>query len=290
VLAHDGRTISTACGDVGGRAVRFLATEVLSSGGSARRPAVKYESFQGSYASLSSKAVARFVYLDEAGSGGIKKHPLLTLAAVLVNEETIQGLGEAVRRIAWNHLGWLPADFELHGRDVWHGNGHWTGKSPGQLIAAYEEALGLLDVCDLGVAYSSIDKVKLHDKYDGSADGNVYLLALQFLVEKVDRLSIGLKVLVADEAKEHELRAVKMVADMQEWGLGEVPGRQLTSVVDSLHFVASHASPGVQMADVVAFILQRRRQTESHPNAQAAIERLSEMIRRRTLTYRQTWP
>jgi hypothetical protein len=44
------------------------------------------------------------------------------------------------------------------------------------------------------------------------------------------------------------------------------------------------------MADVVAFILQRRRQTESHPNAQAAIERLSEMIRRRTLTYRQTWP
>jgi hypothetical protein len=234
--------------------------------------------------------MARFVYIDESGSGGMKKHPILTLAAVLVDEGMVQPLAEAARQVAWKHLGWLPAGFELHGQDIWHGTGHWAGKTPPELIAAYEDALRVLDVCSLDCAFSSIDKVKLHAKYSGAADSNAYLLALQFLLEKVDRLAIGRKVLVADEAKEHQLRAVKMVADMKEWGWGEVPGRQLTSIIDSLHFVSSHASPGVQMADLVAFVLQRRRRRESHADAQAAIDRFAEVIRRRTATYRQTWP
>jgi hypothetical protein len=34
---------------------------------------------------------------------------------------------------------------------------------------------------------------------------------------------------------------MKMVADMQEWGGGEVPGRKLETIIDSLHFVSSHA-------------------------------------------------
>lgn len=71
-------------------------------------------------------------------------------------------------------------------------------------------------------------KSRLHARHRGAADANAYLLALQFLLEKVDALGPTLKVLVADEAKEQELPAVKMVADMQTWaGGGEVPGRQL---------------------------------------------------------------
>ncbi len=236
--------------------------------------------------------MARFVYIDESGSTGrgAKKQPFLIVVAAIVDEEMVQPLSKGLRHVAFKHLGWLPADFEFHGSEVWGGSKYWAGKSPAELIAAYEAALALLDACDVDIAYSSIDKARLHDRYDGAADANAYRLALQFLLEKVDRLGATRKVLVADEAKEQELRAVGMVADMQEWGGGEVPGRQLETIIDSLHFVSSHASPGVQMADLVAYVLQRCHRTEQHPDAQAAIDRLRQVIRNHTRTYRQPWP
>jgi len=174
--------------------------------------------------------------------------------------------------------------------ELWHGEKHWSGKQPAELIAAYEAALALLDPYDVRIAHATINKPALHDRYEGAADGNAYLLALQFLLEKVDGLPVGRKVLVADEAKEHELRAVKMVADMQEWGGGEVPGGQLQTVIDSLHFVSSHASPGVQMSDFVAYVLQRSRHKERHPDAQSGLDRLVAMVRDRTVTWREPWP
>ncbi len=232
--------------------------------------------------------VARFVYIDETGTSG--KQPFLTIAAALVDEEMVQPLAGGLRRVAMAQLGWLPADFEFHGRELWHGEKHWSDKQPPELIAAYEAALALLETYDIWIAHATINKPALHDRYEGAADRNAYRLALQFLLEKVDRLGEGRKVLVADEAKEQELRALKMVADMQEWGGGEVPGRQLQSVIDSLHFVSSHASPGVQMADLIAYILQRSRHKETHPEAQAGLDRLVAMVSNRTVTWREAWP
>jgi Protein of unknown function (DUF3800) len=164
------------------------------------------------------------------------------------------------------------------------------GEAPSELITAYEAALSLLDTCDIDIAYSSIDKARLTVRYGGAADANAYRLGLQFLLEKVDALGTARKVIVADEAKEQELAAIRMVADMQDWGGGEVPGKKLESVIDSLHFVSSHASAGVQMADLVAYVIQRQRQTEHHPDAQAGMNRLSAVVNTHTRTWRQPWP
>lgn len=231
--------------------------------------------------------MAKFVYLDETGTNG--SQPFLTIAAVIVEEEMVQPLAGGLRQVAMTQLGWVPADFEFHGRELWHGTGHWDGKQPGELIAAYEAALSLLEQYEISVAHATINKPGLHDRYGGTADKNAYRLALQFLLEKVDTYS-GNKILVADEAREQELRAMKMVADMQEWGGGEVPGRQLRTIIDSLHFVSSHANPGVQVADLVAYVLQRSRHTEQHPDAQAGLDRLAAMVSNRTFTWREPWP
>ena len=165
----------------------------------------------------------------------------------MVLEDKVQPLGHAMREIARDSLGWLPPDFEFHGHELWGGTGVWGGKEPPELIASFEAVIDLLEGLDLSVAYSSINKAGLHIRYDGAADNNAYLLALQFLLEKIDLLASHNRVIVADEAKEHQFRAIKMVADMQEWRGGEVPGRRLTSVIDSLHYVQSNASYGVQM-------------------------------------------
>jgi hypothetical protein len=235
--------------------------------------------------------MAQFVYIDETGTGAMQRY--LYLVAAVVKEEQVRALANEMSEVARHHLGFLlPDNFEFHGSELASGTRHWKGKTVTERIAAYEAALGILNTCDIDIAHASIDKVALHDKYEGAYDANAYRLALQFLVEKVDRNLPSLKVLVADERHEEQLHAIAMVADMQEWGIGEAPSRRLVSIIDSLHFVRSQASPGVQMADLVAYVIQRRRLTpsEHHPAAEAAISRMQNIIWDHLRTYRQTWP
>jgi hypothetical protein len=239
--------------------------------------------------------VARFVYIDETGSVGTggRRQPYLTLVAAIVDESNVQLLSDGLRKVAEAHLDWpVSNDLEFHGHEIWQGLGYWAGKSYDQLIAVYEEAMALVEACEIDIAWASIDKAKLSARYGGAADENAYQLALQFLLEKIDaNLGSSLKVLVADEMKEQQLRAVKMVADLQVWAYGGVvPGRKLKTVIDSLHFVSSHASPGVQMADLIAFVIQRRRNPEKHPNAQAAMDRLVTIVNDHARTWREPLP
>lgn len=236
--------------------------------------------------------MAKLVYIDETGSVGTaaKRQPHLTLVAAIVDETQVQPLNESLEQVAMSHLGWQPAGFEFHGNELWHGSKHWKGKTPTELLAAYEAAITLLDIHDVDVAHASIHKKRLTARYDGAADGNAYRLALQFLLEKVDSYSRDLKILVADESKEQELSAIKMVSDLQSWGGGEVPGRKLRTIIDSLHFVSSHASSGVQMADLVAFLLQRRTRPEGHPDADAGKARMLATISEHLRTWREPWP
>ncbi|MYT68311.1 MULTISPECIES: DUF3800 domain-containing protein [unclassified Streptomyces] len=237
--------------------------------------------------------MAHLVYIDETGSvgKGAHKQKLLTLAAVLVHEDQVQPLAEKFREVARKHLGEVPAEFELHGNEIWNGSGPWSSLDPTELIAVYEDAIAVLDDLDVGVSCSSIHKERLHSRYGGDADENAYLLALQFLLEKIDSGYRGNKILIADEQKEHQLRAIKMVADLQDWGGGQVSGTKLKSVIDSMHFVSSHASPGVQLADLVAYALQRHwNRWDSHPKAKEAIGRITDVIHLHMRTWREPWP
>lgn len=145
----------------------------------------------------------------------------------------------------------FPADLEFHGSVLWNAGDHWSKMEPRELLAVYKDVIDLLEVHDVDVSHASIGRTRLHAMYDGGADKNAYLLALQFMFEKIDRCYPGtLKILIADEQKEHQLRAMKMVKDMQIYGLGEVPGFPIKTIIDSIHFVDSAQSPGIQMVDI----------------------------------------
>jgi hypothetical protein len=59
-----------------------------------------------------------------------------------------------------------------------------------------------------------------------------------------------------------------------------------------MHFVQSHESPGVQIADMVAYLFHRVRltATEGHPEVLSSRQRMLEVIGINTSTYRMTWP
>lgn len=239
--------------------------------------------------------MVQLIYIDETGASGTpgsRQQPYLTLVGILVDEDKVKPLAHAMTELAWKHLGWVPNPMEFHGNQIWHGQGHWHKKQPAQLLAVLEDAIELLESLDLAVAHATIDKKKLHERHNGTADRNAYRLALQFLVEKIDQLyPQPNRILIADEAKHEQARAVQMVAHMQAGHLGEVPGRQLQTIIDSLHYVDSAASAGVQLADLVAYVIQRsRRGSQGHPDADAAVKRMSATIASRTPTWRDAWP
>lgn len=234
-----------------------------------------------------------FVYLDETGSdlGPGRRHAELLLAAVVVDVSRVQAVREHLNSIGEAVLGTLPRGFEFHGYELWSGSGPWRDQPPEERMAAYERALQALVELDLWVAYSIINKDRLHRRYGGAADGNAYRLALQFLLEKVDRIPGSFRIVVADESKEQSSGAIGMFADLQALGVGEVPGLPLRSFIDSLHFVRSHDNPGVQLADLTAYVLQRfRGRRDSHADAIDGIQRLHEIVRQRSRTWRDSWP
>lgn len=237
--------------------------------------------------------MATFAYIDETGTSSLddSDQPIVTLVAALVDESEVQPLAESFRSLAMHALPVRPHDFEFKGYEIFHqGEGPWANLTADQRVDVYARALALLEQHDVKVAHASINKPRLAAKY--ASPFSPYLLGLQFLCQKLDEIwPEQLKVLVADEKKEHEYRAIDMVADMQLWGYGVVGGNQLTTVIDSLHFVDSRKSPGVQMADLVAFILQRHRGVpERDSRAARAMDRLMWRVRHATVTYRDEWP
>ena len=240
-------------------------------------------------------------YLDESGNTGGNledpDQPFHLIAAIMVPEDQVQALAAAFRRLPV--FAAEPRQIrELRGADLYSGKGPWKGFSPSGRIEAYSEALALLGRHGALVAHASIDKWAL--RQSASSEPRMpHLLALRFLAEEIDsylkQQHDPLKqrtLLIADETDEHEAYAQGLVAQMQVRTPSLVGGPALTRIVDQVHFVQSETSPGVQLADLAAFVLTRRMRfpATSHRPSDIAIARLAQIVDSRVVALRDTWP
>ena len=240
------------------------------------------------------------IYLDESGNTGRRlddlDQPTHWLVAVAVPEGNVIELSRSLDALLGR---WLPGvDAELHGEALYSGSGPWKGFPPATRIDVYREALGHLDTSGSFVAYASIDKVQLARRYQNP--DSPHLLAFQFLVEKLEqhlrsRISPleqrGL--LIADQTHEHEAFAIEILASLQRSGQGVVRGLQLDRIIDTVHFVRSETNRGVQLADLVAYLLNRSRRISPdsvRPADVAVSAMMSELITPHVRTYRADWP
>lgn len=187
---------------------------------------------------------------------------------------------------------------ELRGTDLFSGRGPWKGVFPSERIDTYRRALALLGQHGAFVAHASIDKWALLQSAS-SKPKMPHLLALRFLAEEIESyLHLQLDplkqrtLLIADETHEHEAYAHGLVTQMQAGNPSSDGGPTLTRIVDRVHFVQSETSPGVQLADLAAFVLTRRKRlAASSPRpSDMAITRLAEIVDRRVVASRDTWP
>ena len=241
-------------------------------------------------------------YLDESGNTGKRlddpDQPIHYLAAVMVREDRIREMGDRLHALA--DAAPIGASLvEFHGDELFHGSGPWQGVPPRLRVGEYAKALSVMSAVGAGVAHASINKPLL------VGDQNPHLLALQFLTEKIERWlrsqtdELGQRaLLVADHSHEHDQYAFDLIQRMQAAG-GPVGGHRglnvsLDHIVDGVYFAHSERSWGIQLADLVAFVLNRSERIKRSPGDPRS-DRAIRMLRREHIspqlqTWRELWP
>ena len=241
-------------------------------------------------------------YLDESGNTGRRlddpHQPVHFIAAVIVREDRVGEMAERLQELA-DRAPIAERLIEYHGDELFHGTGPWRGVAPRIRVREYAKALSVMSHVQASVAHASINK-------PGLADGqNPHLLALQFLTEKIERWLKSQShelsqraLLVADQNHEHDQYAFDLIQEMQSGG-GPVGGGRglnipLDHIVDGVYFARSERSWGIQLADLVAFILNRSERigrNPGNPRSDAAVKMLRrEHITPQVKTWRQLWP
>lgn len=209
-------------------------------------------------------------YLDESGNTGRRLddpgQPIHLIAAVLVREDRVRIMSDRLDALAAAAPTTRPL-IEYRGQEIFGGTGPWRDVQPRMRIREYAKALSVLGEVDAAVAHASISKIRLA-AMGGHSLPNPHLHALQFLTEAIqiwiaeqlDPLCQRV-MLVADENHEQEKYAYDLICDMQTIG-GPVidsikPTVKLDNFVDAIYFTKSDQNRGVQLADLVAFIIRR---------------------------------
>lgn len=212
------------------------------------------------------------------------------LAGVSVHEDRVREVATHVDDVATSYFGpgLRTGETEFHGVDLRSGHGVWKGVAPSKRIEIYRAVLEPLGWDGVFVSYAAIDKRRYRLRGD---DRLPHVWALQFLVEKLNAHCLRIAattLLVADETSEHEQFALDLLLELQRGNASRgLSLGQVTNVVDTVHFVRSETNRGVQLADMVAYLIGRVMRTAATP-AESAI--YDDFIRRNVRTFRTSWP
>lgn len=241
-------------------------------------------------------------YMDESGNTGSNlrdpDQPIHWMVTVGVPEDQVRALSLALDGVVTT-VGGAPSEAELHGSDLFGGDGDWKGVSPDVRVNVYEQSLALLAAHDCFVAHATIDKQRLSGS--SSLATSPHVMAFQFLTEKLDTFVQSCDdplrkriMLIADETDEHGTFQADLISQMQRQQAGVGRGRILHNIVDTVHFVDSKKNRGVQLADLTAYAMNRSRRIRHKSSPTRADDAILDMTDRLILpkvrTYRDTWP
>jgi hypothetical protein len=193
-------------------------------------------------------------YLDESYT----KHKYW-IAALVCPESDLRPLTKALDDIveqAASKFPQIPPRSELHGYSLFHGKDDWASLSTmvRARIGVYDSALSAIGASNARIIVRGVYRPGLERRY--SYPDHPHTVVLGHLVERVDELaeSLGEQVLmIADEVDKPDTHR----RGLWWWQKHSTPGwraRQLTQVVDTLHFAPSNASRLLQGVDLVAFL------------------------------------
>ncbi|HEX6750485.1 MAG TPA: DUF3800 domain-containing protein [Longimicrobium sp.] len=222
------------------------------------------------------------ILLDGSGNTGLHlDHPTSTayfLVGLAVHGTRARRLEDGATSLLVDRFGddCRRPGFECKGSDLYRGQGPCAGMRPGDRVELYRDLLALPGRHGAELMWVGIDKARLARRY--RAPMHPHKLAFIYLVETIERFlrarrEFGL--IVSDDEKEMEQQFIEDLARYKELGtsFGHSP-IELTRVIDNVHWVRSHNSRLMQLADCCAYICQRfhRDRDKTSPSARAVQE------------------
>lgn len=170
---------------------------------------------------------------------------------------------------------------ELHAADIVARRGDWRKATIDQAIDVYRRALGVLRTCNVEVIAHGANLSAVQARYGAPFDP--YLWEFRNLLERLNERLIALDdyaVVIADHHAAHRNRLQRDVISCREMGTGGYRDQKLLRIVDTAHFVDSRLSRMTQLADLVVFVLRRRRRipTENDRRAEQAWAELDSLV------------
>ena len=183
---------------------------------------------------------------------------------------------------------------EFHGTDLFSGKGIWREITKGEryINSVLDRAFQALSSIEFSILLQGVDKKRLEDRY--SLPEDPHCLALKFLIEKIDRKledfnSFG--IIICDETGSAlEKNAYReLLREIQVHGTGGPYSRKIVRIVDTLHFVSSNKSRGIQAIDLITF-LHRRIAVHTHArNPEVEFTKMLWDRVRDKVVYQRTW-
>ncbi len=181
------------------------------------------------------------------------------IAALLCPETEVSSLTEAldavVTKAAKAYSG-VDSKAELHGHSLFHGKDDWAPLAlmPRARIGVYGDAFDAIAAHDVEVIVRGVDIPRLNNRY--TYPDHPHAVVLSHLLERIDERAEAHKTLalvIADEVDQaDEYR--RNLWWFQRYETSGYRARQLTRIVDTIHFAPSRASRLVQGADLLAYM------------------------------------
>lgn len=221
------------------------------------------------------------LYVDESGDTGLKGSKHLILAGAALFEGKWRWIRSDLEKLLEKYFP-SAADRprELHAAEVRKGRVEYSKLTPGQRHTLLEEACKILtDLNDKEITLFAIivDKAWWFGRNPGKSGDDLYLAAFEDLVSRFDyylkrrhkekQPAKGL--IIADPRHEAFCQALRRAllrfqASGTQWA-------KLENVIESVLFLESHESPGVQLADLTSYSVWRA--------AEAGDPRLAKLIK-----------
>jgi Protein of unknown function (DUF3800) len=212
------------------------------------------------------------------------------MAALLCDGPGIQGitagLDLTVERATRDYG--VAEDAELHGYELFQGEGWWRGVPPRARIGVYNDAFETIsEHCD-AIILRGIHTEGQRRRYAKIEPAHSWVLSN--LLEQIHDHVTTCALVIADEVGDQAIHRADLAFYQNSGTLG-YRARKLTRIIDTLHFAPSHASRLLQAVDLVVY-LHRRIETHIEPTERGrrANERLWKRIGSKVVHQRCWYP
>lgn len=204
----------------------------------------------------------QFIFIDETGNSGFDldnvEQPFHILFGVIIEHKLLPMIQNELIQIAKDfYEDSDKSDFEFKGFDLYKGKSFNKNKKVVERIAITEKIFSIFSRHNLKTITIIIDKQNLKKRYKNPM--HPHQLAFRFMVERFEIYLIQSKkygLMVCDEIKEHEQSLIEDLESFKRQGTSMGSCENIVqNILDSVHYVKSHNSLGIQLSDVGTYFV-----------------------------------